>query len=223
MPEENAKAENAQLNSLNPFQTLQKNASDLFSQILNRHSAQMVCASGCSKCCHAEFSVFLGEALLIYEWFKNINPSEREAIQKQWLEREQKNTCAFLRNDRCTIYESRPVICRTQGAPLAFIENHSKKADEIVKIVDVCPLNFNEAKSIPSSPEDWFDLDRLTQLQAIAEKFIENKFSIPEILNALKNSEHRIPLRKLQQLLIADFPPKPNTEGFCHQTMNRSV
>jgi Fe-S-cluster containining protein len=42
--------------------------------------------------------------------------------------------CAFLVDEKCSIYEARPLICRTQG--LAFKYKHDEK-----DLIDICPLN----------------------------------------------------------------------------------
>lgn len=50
--------------------------------------------------------------------------------------RSQSVACPMLVDDRCATYESRPLICRTQGLPL-LIEAEDGGAE-----VDFCPLNF---------------------------------------------------------------------------------
>jgi Fe-S-cluster containining protein len=183
---------------MNPFLTLQRNAEDFFDQIQSRHASKMACQSGCAKCCYAEFSVFLGEALVIYEWFTGLTHDEKTVISAVWAKTASANACAFLRDERCSIYSARPIICRTQGAPLSF---SAEKKKEVTKTVDCCPLNFDQRESIPKSSADWFDLDRLTALQGIAEHFTVKNFEIPESLRALIDSNQRVSLRKLQQLL----------------------
>lgn len=188
----------SQPNSLNPFQTLQLNASVLFRQIQDRNDSQMVCGSGCSKCCHAEFSIFLGEALLIYRWFQTLSEEQKNKAFADWREKPHEKACQFLRNHQCTIYESRPIICRTQGAPLSF---SAEKKGEITKTVDCCPLNFDAGKSVPKTQKDWFDLDRLASLQVIAENYVLKNFEIPAELKAICDENERIPLRSLHLLL----------------------
>ncbi|MGZ3809289.1 MAG: YkgJ family cysteine cluster protein, partial [Bacteriovorax sp.] len=83
--------------------------------------------------------------------------------------------CAFLYDDRCTIYEARPVICRTQGAPLFLQEEN---------VLDYCPLNFKEGDP---PKEDWLNLDRLNTLLSFAAK--------------TSGLEKRITLKKLKQEL----------------------
>ena len=44
--------------------------------------------------------------------------------------------CPLLVDDQCSIYDSRPIICRTQGLPLLY------EAEDGNSEVDFCPLNF---------------------------------------------------------------------------------
>jgi Fe-S-cluster containining protein len=156
----------------------------------------MRCARNCSQCCSAEFSVHPGEAALILETFTPLSTPEKEEKRRRFMQSPTRGSCAFLCEGSCTIYESRPVICRTQGAPLCTTDE--KKG---LKKLTACPLNFDEGRSIPTSGEDWFDLNRLTELQSIAETFFEKKSGIPEALLPLLDSEGRVPLRGLRDLL----------------------
>ena len=45
----------------------------------------------------------------------------------------------MLSNDRCHIYAVRPVICRTQGLAIGYLD-----AEEGTLQVSCCPLNFPE-------------------------------------------------------------------------------
>jgi uncharacterized protein len=64
--------------------------------------------------------------------------------------------CPLLVDDRCSIYESRPLICRTQGLPLLM------EAEDGDQEVDFCPLNFTEAGAV-----DDLDEDHLVPLDAL--------------------------------------------------------
>ena len=179
----------------NPFRSLQDNASGLFSRILGKYGPEMACASGCASCCAAEFSIHPGEAALILEEFLSLSESERQNIRASW-NNSRAGTCAFLVGNRCTTYASRPVICRTQGAPLC-------NSDEVTrtKRITACSLNFKGGESLPSQPEDWFELNRLTELQSVAEHFFEKTIGIPEVLQPLLDADRRIPLRSLRDSL----------------------
>lgn len=129
----------------------------------------MTCKNGCSRCCYVNLSVFPIEAQFIRDWFNNLPIEKIEELKKEW-EKEGRlaenffgktvSACPFLKNESCTIYEARPVICRTQGLPLKFTE------DQEVAI-DACPLNFENDEHIL---EDCLDLDRLNLILATLQR-----------------------------------------------------
>ncbi len=86
----------------------------------------------------------------------------RARVQEQALEvikREARGelvSCPLLVNDRCSIYEARPLICRTQGLPLLL------EAEDGGLEVDFCPLNFTGAGAV-----DDLDEDHLAPLDAL--------------------------------------------------------
>jgi Fe-S-cluster containining protein len=161
-----------------PIVSLQENASGFFDKVQNKYSAQMKCTEGCSKCCYTDISVFEVEAENIKEWFSNLSEERKSEIKNLWQDPVEKGACSFLYNDRCSIYEVRPVICRTQGAPL-FVQ-----ADNVL---DYCPLNF-EAGDPPK--EDWLNLDRLNTLLSFAAKTsgLENRIRLKKLKETLKES-----------------------------------
>ena len=76
-------------------------------------------------------------------------PKETRAViehqAREVNEREASNqpvACPLLVEDRCSIYESRPLICRTQGLPL-LLEAEDGEAE-----IDFCPLNFTAPDAI---------------------------------------------------------------------------
>ncbi|MGD9994761.1 MAG: YkgJ family cysteine cluster protein [Salinivirgaceae bacterium] len=98
-----------------------------------QHKNQMACKKGCSMCC---------ESLRLF-------PLELAAISRELGETMQSlpgkkfrlnpKACRFLVNDACTIYASRPIICRTQGLALLY-ENKQGTGFEF----STCRLNFKE-------------------------------------------------------------------------------
>ncbi len=72
--------------------------------------------------------------------------------------------CNFLRaNGECLVYEARPIVCRTHGAPV-----QAKGLDvEGETWVDVCPLNFQgiEISSLP--PAHVLNLDTINMILAV--------------------------------------------------------
>lgn len=142
----------------NPVITLQENASEFFDKIQKKHSAVMECKAGCSKCCMTDISVFEIEADRITDWFSALNESSKVELITKWKEPVEKEACTFLYQGQCSIYEARPLICRTQGLPLYVASDN---------VLDYCPLNFKEG-----DPEkaDWLNLERMNTLLSFAAK-----------------------------------------------------
>lgn len=96
--------------------------------------AKSQCKNGCSKCCYTDISVFEIETSNIKTWFHSLSQTQQMDLKALWKLPRTEGSCAFLRNESCTIYEVRPLICRTQG--LAF-----KFKNDGEEFVDICPLN----------------------------------------------------------------------------------
>jgi len=176
---------------------------DLYGQALK-------CRKGCSQCCQVNLSVFPVEAYLIATQtvgdriFLPLNIGLDDFQQHRPTA---KSFCHFLDQEgACTIYQSRPLICRTQGAILKW------QAEEIE--LDCCPLNFADeyAHLFPlQRPQDWLDLDHLNKvLSAFELQFASLPLSTPSnlsqstttlaswIIQKAHNKE-RVELKTLQQ------------------------
>jgi Fe-S-cluster containining protein len=72
------------------------------------------CRSGCSACCHIPVMVLASEAKVIGREIGRVPhavPMERRNQDPpEW--RGSGHACHFLKNDRCSIYASRPIACR---------------------------------------------------------------------------------------------------------------
>lgn len=159
-----------------PIVTLQENASAFFEKVSLKYSAVMACKEGCSKCCFTDISIFQVESERISEWFKAQPVDQQKALQELWATKGETGACAFLYNNSCTIYEARPVICRTQGAPLFIASTNT---------LDYCPLNFEKEDPVK---DDWLNLERLNTMLSLAAK--------------MANQDSRIRLKKLKTELL---------------------
>ncbi len=155
-----------------PIVSLQENASGFFDKISSKHAQSMECKKGCSKCCQTDISVFEIEAERINDWLTTQSLEEQKRLLELWKTPHQTGHCAFLYNDQCTVYEARPLICRTQGLPLYLSTEN---------ILDYCPLNFKEGNP---PKEDWLNLERMNTLLSFAA--------------SSENKDQRIRLKKLK-------------------------
>jgi len=112
-------------------------------RLLARYGRYISCRSGCDSCCILE-SVFPVEAYAVYE---AVISGEAEPLRAP---EPADGKCAFLSGGICSIYGTRPVICRTHGYPL-FIDGRT----------DFCPENFRELDSLES--EYILDLENLNR------------------------------------------------------------
>jgi hypothetical protein len=88
------------------------------------------CGPGCCDCCRP-FAVFPVEAQIIRSAIINsVGNSLEQAGGSEGF-------CSLLRNQRCTVYTHRPLICRTQGLPIGYIDHEQGLVE-----VSACELNF---------------------------------------------------------------------------------
>jgi Fe-S-cluster containining protein len=133
-------------------------------RLWNLHLSQMNCKEGCSQCCQA---------------FK-ILPVEFHAIQSSLDGNEiavnknkKSDQCKFLNEKTCSIYENRPIICRTHGYPLIRL-NEEAGAYE----VSFCELNFIDYKLEKFNRNNVFYEDKYnSKLFMLNKRFIQH---IPE-------------------------------------------
>ncbi len=93
-------------------------------EISQAHQIEASCKKGCSACCHIEVEITTYETEILEDLVKRGHriDEERLALQSaravgdlQWKKSSQgpMNQCIFLGDDGdCSIYESRPVMCR---------------------------------------------------------------------------------------------------------------
>ena len=69
----------------------------------------------CKHChqCEGPIVWFEPEEIMIRDFLKNHNMKYIKWTKEQF--ERNKNKCPYLKNDRCSIYEVRPIVCRFQG------------------------------------------------------------------------------------------------------------
>ncbi len=136
------------LQEINNYIALRTEIDDLRIRLAALHKERMACEKGCSSCC-MNFKVLPVEYFSILKVLK-----ETSALPYNELEIEH-DDCNFLINHICQIYEARPIICRTHGLPLLFM-NEAGGAWEL----SACPLNFKKFDDFDSQntyPQDTYN------------------------------------------------------------------
>lgn len=106
------------------------------------------CRPGCASCC-ISFAVLPLEAALLQAAIAGLPPDHR------WPALSPAQTgshCPLLHDDLCRVYAARPVICRTQGLALAYVDEERGAIE-----VSACPRNFPDGYAF--SPENLLFMD----------------------------------------------------------------
>lgn len=123
------------------------------------HKKHMKCKAGCDMCC-MDYSILPVEFYYIKDELLNSEISNESFSSKNETE------CVFLKDHRCTIYNVRPVICRTHGLPLLFMTGDNWE-------LSACELNFTEFDLEEFNEDNTFPQDRFnSQLFMLNKKFI---------------------------------------------------
>jgi len=142
------------MNLLLNYRNLIARIDSLTRGIAEELQSSITCHAGCSSCC-TSITIFPVEAAALNAALDGLPSEESAAIRKQVASNVEGERCPLLLDNRCILYENRPVICRTHGLPITFSENNNQ-------LLDCCPLNPLDCKSLPGSAV--IDLDRLNAL-----------------------------------------------------------
>ncbi len=129
------------------YEALVASADTAFARVDEACSGCVTCKQGCSDCCHALFDLTLIEAIYLNHHFKQLPPEIKNRVylqadkadrkmvvaKKKAFRLEEKGEsresilkmvgherirCPFLGDDdRCAMYEHRPITCRLYGIP----------------------------------------------------------------------------------------------------------
>jgi Fe-S-cluster containining protein len=148
-------------------------------KLAKEHSKQMLCKKGCSMCC-MDYSIFPIEFYFIVNDFK-----EKE-IEFKSLSESNEDVCAFLENQVCSMYEQRPIICRTHGLPLLFMNDNSEWE------LSACELNFTEFDFGEFTLDNTFPQDKFN-----SKLFMLNKEFIAGFQDKKYGEMDLIPIKEL--------------------------
>ena len=133
------------------------------SEMNRRYQAHLACRKGCDMCCRRKFTVSAVEAYSIATLFRQLPSTLKRAVRKR------KSSCTFLVEGECSVYDSRPVICRTYGLP--SLHRNDQGEGEI----SWCELNFtNVANDFAFQADGIIDIDTLNvKLDGVNKLFLK--------------------------------------------------
>lgn len=140
---------------LKNYYRLRDKVDQLCEGITARLGDALTCHAGCSSCCCA-ISIFPVEAAALLEAAHQLPPEQYQRLKAQLNRPVQGDHCPLLLNDRCLLYQARPIICRTHGLPILLTTDGEEQR------VDVCTLNCRNMTHLPG--EALINLERLNEL-----------------------------------------------------------
>lgn len=117
------------------------------------HSAHIRCKAQCTDCC-INLTVWPVEYFAILDDLKTAGVSPVFDAQA---------SCGLLKDGLCQIYPFRPVICRTHGLPLVYLDD---ERDEPAYGVMFCQKNFQAAGALAFGPDNTLNMDAVNDTLA---------------------------------------------------------
>jgi Fe-S-cluster containining protein len=106
-----------------------------FTRVETRHGDDMQCTTGCSDCCHVRLTVTSVEAAAIRDALASWSGERRAALAANVAAAPTDRCAALDPNGRCLIYDVRPVVCRSHGAPIRMRQGG-------LPVIQSCHRNF---------------------------------------------------------------------------------
>jgi Fe-S-cluster containining protein len=129
-----------------------------FARVVARHGDDMRCGSGCSHCCHTRLSITAVEAQPIVDEILTWPPERKATLRANALA--STDRCAALdANGLCLIYEVRPVVCRSHGAPIRL-----RLRGDSLPVVQACRENFTARGPAAADPDCILDQTTLSAM-----------------------------------------------------------
>ncbi|MGV1100197.1 YkgJ family cysteine cluster protein [Thiovibrio sp. JS02] len=94
------------------------------------------CRPGCASCC-IPFAVLPIEAAAMRAALTALPMDRKDRIYSQ--SKTESTHCPLLVDQLCAIYGARPIICRTQGLALAYVDEERQAIE-----ISACPVNFGD-------------------------------------------------------------------------------
>ena len=158
-----------------------------FEGATSRYPQEFNCKNGCFSCCRSGLTISWVEASQILDWLR-LHPEVLKKIKNSEQMKFDQKFCHLLdRQGSCSIYDVRPIICRSHGAPVSWSEKKDVR-DSDMENRDVCPLNFKGTDLETLDSRFVLSLDKLNILLSLINRQFDSTKSNERIeLAALPN------------------------------------
>ncbi|HNT26901.1 MAG TPA: YkgJ family cysteine cluster protein [bacterium] len=151
------------MNPIARYLELRDRMDELSARLTALHGENITCREGCTACC-VNFTVFPVEFHAI------LSEMERDGVKPESIPFDTTATCGFLHEGLCRIYRYRPIICRTHGLPILYLDD---EGDAPEWRVSFCELNFTGEGSVEFTDETLLDIEEMNaELYHINREFV---------------------------------------------------
>lgn len=128
-------------------------------RVADRYPGALACGPGCADCCRRELTVTAVEAVGIVEVVAAAPPARRAELARR--AREGAPCVALDPDGRCSVYEERPIVCRSHGVPIRFT-SRAEGGNRALPVIDACPKNFTGMELASLDPGVLLDQETLS-------------------------------------------------------------
>lgn len=165
------------------YKLLRNKIDNLANHLEKSHKNHIECKKGCDMCC-MDYNIFPLEFYFIVKDLK-----EKKLLPEN-SSNNKENSCVFLIKHSCSIYQQRPIICRTHGLPLLFMNEDSDWE------LSACELNFTQFNFEEFTLKNTFPQDKYN-----SKLFLLNKAFISEFQEKKYSEFDLIPIKNLIEYL----------------------
>ncbi len=170
------------MDPLDRYLILRQNVDEESARLTALHGEAITCREGCAACC-TNLTVFP------VEFFAILREMERDGVDPAGISFDESAPCGFLHKGLCRIYRYRPIICRTHGLPILYLDD---TGGALKWEVSFCERNFTGPGPHEFTDETVLDIEELNaELYAINREFVA---SLPQ---KKYHEQSRIALKEL--------------------------
>ncbi len=155
----------------------------VWSSFLGKYGDHVSCRPGCSLCCEKGLTFFPVEVFYAAYHISRNRVLLSELIRNNHRE---KDRCIFLRENKCFIYPFRPMLCRTFGLPVMYLDGESY-------LFDIC------GKNLEGMVIEELDLKCVLNMDALNQKLVNINRLFSEMMGIDKSA--RYTAQKVLELL----------------------
>lgn len=145
------------MTALARYRELAARVDAFFAKVHGRHAAEMACSEGCADCCVGGLSITSVEAAAIREGLAARAAPERARIAERARTNKAARCAALDADDRCGVYDDRPLVCRSHGVPIRTPRPNRVE----LPVVSACEKNFGGGLTLDAVAPDGV-LDQVT-------------------------------------------------------------